>query len=1698
MIPADENKFNENSPNESDSFDSILKALLYQLQKFPPDNTKIKNQSESFKKFLSSVTARIENEKIDPLIPLITRSKGDTAIQLFSLLEEIVPKLTDPWKTIEVLLSSPNEHSVLNSLDILINLVSNRIIEINPDITAFFAEKQNDERGFLSSKSALKKIADIVTIINDNSRIEASQWLIKNYLENQEMKLRFLAAKLLDLNDSPPSEQTLIKLFGKEAAEILSPYIEYTRATYQDILYLLPEADKSPPILECLNQCEQICSKTIIREVIAKLGWNFLNYGLSVKKYIGISFNESLPIFVSESEAVFFEKSVNANGVSEYYLFIALGVSPVETNKSSDDNKPVALFRSYNLAHAKLLQDILDIAPLTSGKVKGIIKQMDQIVDDYIKLFNTYSDECVILPEVYNRIKNKILTELEKDSEQSHLSHDVTRLVQMFEDPRTIGGVHTLHGLKRYLHQKGLQLGFKLVDQSRSPNQSVSLVMASENKVISTVKKINFADFEADTKSELSIASIPYNIKVVVEAFGRHLLFEQNNFPSVNIFCYGNEVHYFVWFRNHPIFIRIDYSPPLQGGMIDLQYFGVSNYEIADHPNIYLDAIRIFFQHLEFDVQMEGTHIKARYDKERALNLNQLCERAEFLFALVPYMMDLDWVIGSLSFSSDVKKKIAWTLAELFSRWGVLPLNKILTKDRLGILQDVLITPQGETELVWNGEDDYRDRYTIRIQQNFFDNIFNSIEKLELNIPKFSEEYFNKLGQIYIENKLLNPLRESFYHGEIRASKEGFKRVSENLFQRVHEANWFAEILSKGGSDFKLSVIIAKLIMPLEQTLKFQTTGSLESFEIQSTSLPLKGGNIRLFVMRDNKGIIRMAFYVNGNLLYKKRKSENDPWITNVNLSPLELMSLLRYNSYNVSGSEPAVELIEEEIKLILDELNLHRKLVFEKSIPGEKTISGLRASPGKAAGRVLMGITGRVPEDFNDRIFVDASISPDENTFLFHSAGIVATGGGILSHAGLIATQFNKPALIISGNWKKKPDGSKILHYNTTEFKTKLQEVNGYRISLYYDFQEFEYQMSDGDLVLLDANEGNLLILGQERDTIALYESLKSLGRINEDISKTNSVNDLLILRGKKLQFRHNIEKIIQRLSEPVLAKYALREILLGNFLAGSRSSPDERVFLINLILNNGTIGEFAENYLIRITGEIENKFNDVYHKAEKNIPSAKYPFEVVMPRLEVYQTYGLLQSIINSLTPAILNKIKIEIGNTDKINNISFIRLQHLHNDLIQKIKSTVDNSEQKKYLKHRMRQLSRVDLLLGIEPDEQDEIVIMKAEMDSEDVSVCMKFSNKFIIKPEDGTIELAPMIGWKAANLSELEQIGGTNLVPPWFVIADKAFQYVLDSPVKTGISNQSENITGYNSLRETIDEIISRTDINNNEKSLKIRKLWDMLLLPDELKNELVNAYHQLDNGMTEEKSTASHEEKFFVAVRSSSCEEDAEVAARAGEFDTFLFINGEERLIDFLKKTWSGLWTERAIHNRSVLGNQKLILRGGVIVQRIVWSRVSGVLQTINVAKSELKEIVINAGLGLGEGIVSGIAAADQIIVSKEGNLEKGPLHFNYITSDKKDQVLFNKKAGFGTVLTPTLYHQRFRAALEYVELCELVAVASKLEAAYGYPLDIEYGIEGTKLWILQVRPIATFLPAFKETLNNYPLIVSNNQEIRK
>jgi pyruvate,water dikinase len=210
---------------------------------------------------------------------------------------------------------------------------------------------------------------------------------------------------------------------------------------------------------------------------------------------------------------------------------------------------------------------------------------------------------------------------------------------------------------------------------------------------------------------------------------------------------------------------------------------------------------------------------------------------------------------------------------------------------------------------------------------------------------------------------------------------------------------------------------------------------------------------------------------------------------------------------------------------------------------------------------------------------------------------------------------------------------------------------------------------------------------------------------------------------------------------------------------------------------------------------------------------------------------------------------------------------------------------------------------------------------------------------------------------------------------------------------------------------------------------------------------------------------------------------------RAGVFETSQNVEGEGALLDHLRRCWAGLWNERALHGRAVDPAAAAWPRGGLIVQRMADARVSGVVQTVNVARGDLGELVVNAGLGLGEGIVSGVAAADLVTVLKPaGDDADDALRFTYLVADKPVQVVRDERRGTGTRLAETLYHQRLRPALEYVELEELVGRCLRLERAYGYPLDLEFAVEDQRLWLLQARPIGTFWGEFTESLARHPL----------
>ena len=552
---------------------------------------------------------------------------------------------------------------------------------------------------------------------------------------------------------------------------------------------------------------------------------------------------------------------------------------------------------------------------------------------------------------------------------------------------------------------------------------------------------------------------------------------------------------------------------------------------------------------------LEGTRVHARYDKERALDLGDICEKAEALSGFIPYLMDVDWTIGSLSLDAPARQRVAEAWSESFAEWGVLPIRELLTRDRQGILLGVESGPEGEREVSWSGEPPYRDRFRVPCPPDLLPRLSAVPGEMGLEAaPIVAPAGSPLVGQLRLERQLLRPLREAVERGQLVATADGLRPSPPERFQKRHEAEVFAGMLVAG--DVAPAVRVARLVAPLERTLRFRSRGRVNGHDLQRALLPLRGESLGLYVLRDAGGIIRLAFFGRGDVLGRRRDEASRPWETTWSTDPPELLSLLRRNNYLPPGAEPGAVLKEEAAEL-LAWFRRPCAAASPRPLPGERVLQGFRASPGRTVGRALFGTEGRAPGDFDAAVLVAPSVRPEDNTFLYHARGIVSTGGGILSHAGLIATQFRKPALIVSGQWLREPDGSSTLLYRTPEYREEQRAVFGGEIVLFHDWREREHRLREGDLVVLDAVQGTLRVLGQEPDALTLEEELWRLGEAGRRLRRAADAPELLALRGHRVRAAHQIRRILSRLVDPVLARHAAHELRLGGGPRGGGREP-------------------------------------------------------------------------------------------------------------------------------------------------------------------------------------------------------------------------------------------------------------------------------------------------------------------------------------------------------------------------------------------------------------------------------------------------------------------------------------------------------------------------------------------------------------
>jgi len=325
------------------------------------------------------------------------------------------------------------------------------------------------------------------------------------------------------------------------------------------------------------------------------------------------------------------------------------------------------------------------------------------------------------------------------------------------------------------------------------------------------------------------------------------------------------------------------------------------------------------------------------------------------------------------------------------------------------------------------------------------------------------------------------------------------------------------------------------------------------------------------------------------------------------------------------------------------------------------------------------------------------------------------------------------------------------------------------------------------------------------------------------------------------------------------------------------------------------------------------------------------------------------------------------------------------------------------------------------------------------------------------------EIGKKDGWfaggKGANLGEMARMKMP--VPPGFVVTAQAYSYFVE---KAG-------------LNDKIKKILSEIDIENTaeleEKAKEIREIIVKAEIPDDLREEILEAYEILSvDRIALENATGDalailkrSQEPIFVAVRSSATTEDLESASFAGQQETFLNIKGNFNLIEAIKKCFASLFTARAIYyrERKGFGNEKSLL--AVIVQKMIDSDKSGVIFSDN-PMGENDNVVIEAVFGLGEGIVSGKINPDYYEISRELKIIKKNI------GNKKIAITRNSQ---GETEQVGLTADRSKSqVLSDSEIKRLADYSLQLEKHYNKPQDIEFAIEQREIYIVQTRAITT------------------------
>ncbi|UCE43551.1 MAG: hypothetical protein JSV57_04090 [Candidatus Bathyarchaeota archaeon] len=341
--------------------------------------------------------------------------------------------------------------------------------------------------------------------------------------------------------------------------------------------------------------------------------------------------------------------------------------------------------------------------------------------------------------------------------------------------------------------------------------------------------------------------------------------------------------------------------------------------------------------------------------------------------------------------------------------------------------------------------------------------------------------------------------------------------------------------------------------------------------------------------------------------------------------------------------------------------------------------------------------------------------------------------------------------------------------------------------------------------------------------------------------------------------------------------------------------------------------------------------------------------------------------------------------------------------------------------------------------------------------------------YVVDISDSSASDGKVTGGKGSNLAKLVKIVGEENIPHAIMVTTEFAKILL----------KNETII---ELVEDLDKKLTEDDEKTAEK------------IAARLRSEIENI--EVSKGLSDALTVAvdsmkQNAKRHRVAVRSSGVTEDLPTAAFAGQFETYLNVPLDFYVVKYVLKCIASAYGWRVVDYRNDLRKKRLLdisevelVRDGilsVIIQIMVDSEKAGVAFSIDPDTGNRNVGVIQAVYGLGEMIVQGKENASWTAFVKKPEVKLlgtiAPLE------PQKKMLVFHSKTRRNIEVSVKADDPRVLTLDEAKQVAEFT---TKIEQAYGKPMDVEFAVENGKVYVTQARPETVH--ATRTTLTMYKL----------